>query len=625
MPANPRGRRAVAVGLLVSLGALPACSLLGDSASVAVAKKFLTDWGAGKYDAAAASTDAATSAKSALSATASQFDARATVAISSVSEKDGQAVAKYSVTWPLSGGTHKWRYDGTLTTTKSGDAERVHWTPTILHPKLTAGDQLQVRTELPKRAPLTDRNGKNLFAEGPVVEVGVQPNKVGDLTAVATKLAAALRAEEIVAADIVRDAKKAKPTEFVPVVTLRADRYNQLKSQIHPLPGTVFRNETRNLSVDRDFAPMLLGRVGDPSAAVLTENRLPKTTTGEIGTSGLQRGLNDRLAGRPGTVVSRVNKAGTSQQLAAFGGQPGKPVRLTLDPRVQNAAQVALAGVAQKAAIVAVRPSTGELLGVAQTEAATYDIALNGRYPAGSTFKIITATALLNAGGVTESTPVACPAATAIDGKTFINQDRFALGQVPLRTAFARSCNTTFVNMATKLPADALPKTASQYGVGAGWKLPIDSFSGSLPTPKSRVEQAADAIGQGKVLVSPMTMALTAAAVRQSKVPAPSLIAGEAAKPTTAPPAIAPNALPQLRNMSRAVVTDGTAAELKNLAGLAGKTGTAEYGSAVPPRSHSWFAGYRGDLAFSVFVEDGATTKAQAATPLAGKFISASG
>src|SRR5204863_57417 len=80
-------------------------------------------------------------------------------------------------------------------------------------------------------------------------------------------------------------------------------------------------------------------------------------------------------------------------------------------------------------------------------------------------------------------------------------------------TAFAHSCNTTFAGLASRLPARALEGAARKYGIGAGWQLPVPSFSGSLPPPAGEVERAADAIGQGRVLVSPLAMALVAAAV----------------------------------------------------------------------------------------------------------------
>jgi len=84
--------------------------------------------------------------------------------------------------------------------------------------------------------------------------------------------------------------------------------------------------------------------------------------------------------------------------------------------------------------------------------------------------------------------------------------------------------------------------------------------------------------------------------------------------------------LPALRDMMRAVVTEGTATALRDVPGgpVSGKTGTAEYGTAVPPRSHAWFTGFRGDLAFAVFVQDGQSSSTTA-VPVARAFLTVLG
>ena len=151
----------------------------------------------------------------------------------------------------------------------------------------------------------------------------------------------------------------------------------------------------------------------------------------------------------------------------------------------------------------------------------------------------------------------------------------------------------------------------------------MPSFGGSVPAPKDDTEKAADAIGQGRVEVSPLAMALVTASVARGGPVVPALVADRpaAGQAPAGPPAAV---LPALRDMMRAVVTEGTAATLASLPGSAvsGKTGTAEYGTAVPPRSHAWFAGWRGDLAFAVFVQDGQSSKTTA-VPVARSFLAA--
>jgi cell division protein FtsI/penicillin-binding protein 2 len=312
-------------------------------------------------------------------------------------------------------------------------------------------------------------------------------------------------------------------------------------------------------------------------------------------------------------------------QLQAVAGKPGTPVRVTLDRTVQAVAERALGTVQKNGAIVAVRPSTGEILAVANSAGAPFDLALSGQYPAGSTFKIITATAALDGRVASPAQLLPCPGTVTLGGRVVHNEDSFSLGSVSLQAAFAHSCNTTFAALAQRLPAGGLVAAAARYGIGAGWQLPVPSFSGSVPAPASPVELAADAIGQGKVLVSPLAMALVAAGLQRGSAVTPQLLAGTPAAAGKPPPALRPATVAAVRAFARAVVTEGTASQLRDLPGqVAGKTGTAEYGTASPPRSHAWFAGYRGDLAFAVFVEDGQTGGVPA-NPIAARFVTALG
>jgi cell division protein FtsI/penicillin-binding protein 2 len=142
-----------------------------------------------------------------------------------------------------------------------------------------------------------------------------------------------------------------------------------------------------------------------------------------------------------------------------------------------------------------------------------------------------------------------------------------------------------------------------------------------VPPPRDAAEQAADAIGQGTVLVSPFSMAMAAATVARGTLPSPTLIAGQPVTSASAPAPASAATVKTMQQLTRAVVTDGTATVLKAAGpAVAGKTGTAEYGNDKPPRSHSWFAGYSGDLAFAAFVLDGASTNLPATT-VVGTFL----
>src|SRR5207302_7839242 len=138
-----------------------------------------------------------------------------------------------------------------------------------------------------------------------------------------------------------------------------------------------------------------------------------------------------------------------------------------------------------------------------------YDRALVGRYPPGSSFKVVTTAALLQA-GLTPSTVVPCPPSAVVGGKPFTNFEGEAPGAVSFVTDFARSCNTAFVGLSGRLTGQSLGDAARTFGFGTKWSLPLASSSGQFTVPGDAAELAADAIGQGKVLASPLGMALVA-------------------------------------------------------------------------------------------------------------------
>ena len=616
-----RAARSAALIVAIFIGSgLVACSS-GPKPDGAVSA-YLGAWGKGDFAGAAKLTDSPAAAQAALEQVAKGLGG-ATVRAGKgrVAAKDEKATARFAAAWTIPGLAKPWTYDGQLGLVKKDDKWLVHWEPRGIHPRLGAGQRLSVHRTLPARAPILDRSGQPMFVQTAVVTVGIEPRRVTDLESLASTLSDIL---EIEAAPIIADVRKAKPTDFVEVITLRKSEYDKVRAQIYDLPGTVFRSGQQVLAPSPRFAQPLLGKVGDATAEVLSEVGAAYRPGDQLGLSGLQRALNKQLAGTAAGAVNLVDAKGALiAKVGDIAGSAGQPVKTTLDRATQSAADAALNAVALPAAIVAVRPSTGEILAVANSATAPFNIALAGQYPAGSTFKIVTVTAALAAGIVQPTSVVGCPGTVNIGGRTIPNEDKFVLGNVPLRRAFARSCNTTFASLGVKTDPADFQRTAAQYGVGAGWRLPVTSFSGSVSPPADSVQRAFDAIGQGKVLVSPMAGALMAATIQHGTVPTPALIAGQPATAKTAPPEGPPaNLLPPLREFSRAVVTEGTATELSGVPGgpLAGKTGTAEFGTSSPLRAHSWFVGYQGDVAFAVFVYGGQTSGVLA-NPLTKDFL----
>jgi len=363
----------------------------------------------------------------------------------------------------------------------------------------------------------------------------------------------------------------------------------------------------------------VVGSVGAADAAEAAELGPGYEAGDPIGRSGLQATFEAQLAGKPSGAVELQNSSGQVEQtLHRFPGQAPAPVQTTLDPAIQSAAQQALTDTTLPAAVVAI-DTGGAVRAVVSRPVGGFPRALLGKYPPGSTFKIVTTTAALDA-GVTPQDVIDCPPSVTVDGKVFVNAEGGALGPIPLTTAFARSCNTAFVNIATGLTDDQLMSAAATYGFDAEPGLGVPSFGGSFPPPSGPVEHAASALGQGRVEASPLQMASVPAAVAGGAWRPPYLLADAAPDESHA---LDPTVAASLRQMMGLVVSEGTgsAAALPG-SPVHGKTGTAEFGSATPPQTHAWFIGFRDDLAFAVLVEDGGFG-GEVAAPIAARFLEA--
>jgi cell division protein FtsI/penicillin-binding protein 2 len=203
---------------------------------------------------------------------------------------------------------------------------------------------------------------------------------------------------------------------------------------------------------------------------------------------------------------------------------------------------------------------------------------------------------------------------------------------VPFTTAFASSCNTAFVELTRDLDGAALREAGAAFGVGHTPRLGVPAFTGEVPETTPGTDTAASAIGQGRVLVSPLAVADVAATAARGASLAPSLVlsptpeasgadedgGGSGAAPSAREVAAA---LPALM---REVVTDGSGTALASVPGgpVHAKTGTAEYGDGTPPRTHAWVTGWQGDLAFAVLVaETPDAFGGQVAAPIAADLL----
>ncbi|MDQ2729810.1 MAG: penicillin-binding transpeptidase domain-containing protein [Actinomycetota bacterium] len=509
----------------------------------------------------------------------------------------------------------------TLTLHLVKDKWLVEWTPATVVPGLAPGDHLTTQATWPARAPVLGAGGMVLTPSTQTVSVGLTGSRLKDPNRVSAALITAGFDPARVAQSI-SDAT-AHPAKFTLVATIPQDRYAQIAGSIYSLPGTSFTTTNSETTITPDLAAHIVGNVGPITAEQLKTLGDAYGPTSMVGHNGIEAAYEHQLAGTPALTVNLVAATGGAvSTVAARPPVPGKPVQTTIDPTVERAAENALGGGSQQAALVAIRPSTGEVLAsVSRPTNSGYNLAFEAAVPPGSTFKVMTTDALL-AAGLQASATLTCPPTISVGGRSFHNSEGEAAPTLTFEQAFAKSCNTAFIGATRSLPDAALPAAAARFGVGTTFNLGLPADGGKVPTPTSDDIKAASTIGQGQITVSPLAMAAVAATAANGTLHEPRLVAGT--PDDTAPPApVDPAIIAALHTFMAAVVAPGGTAGGANLpAGTFGKTGTAEFGSGPTLPTHAWFIGFRGDLAFAVFVYGGGVGGTVAA-PLAAKFLAA--
>ena len=617
---SARSAAPIAVLLLVMLAAVfLVYRTLSDSGAKDAAETFAEEWSAGDDAAAAQLTDDPRVAAAALKANRAGLDgAKLQATLGEVKETGDGATARVSLSWrvPRIG---RWSYASNLSVREGGDHWRVDWSPKIVHPKLDEVTRLGTTTVPDERGEILDRNRRPLMRERPVKRVGAIAGKVKDPAATAQALADAL---DVDARPLERTIRNGGKEQFVEALALREDDYEEVAPSLAVLPDVTTVDGTAVLAPSREFGRALLGAVGPATKEQLDKLGDRAAPGDSVGQWGLQAAFERRLAPVPERRV--VIRAGGEpiETLLAREGRPGRALATTLDTRVQAAAEGALAEQSDEAALVAVQPSTGDILAVANRPVnSTYNRALEGTYAPGSTFKVISTAALLRAGLEVDET-VDCPPTIDAGGRQFKNFEGGAEGPVPFSRDFAVSCNTAFVSLADRLEPTDLRNTARDFGLGRKLKLGLPAASGQVPPGEDEVQRAAAMIGQHEIIASPLAMAGVAATVADGRWRAPRLLASD---PQRAGPELAAEERDTLSTLMRSVVTAGSGTALAAVPGEpSGKSGTAEFGGGDPPPTHAWFVAFRDDVAVSVLVERG-DSGGEVAAPLAAGFFQALG
>ena len=596
MSRNPsRARRAapaLAAVLTCSL-AVSGCSLLGLDAGSRTLDDFVSALSDGDVARAAGLTDDPDRATAGLTAS---VEGMQKAEISAHRSDDGadpdDGPTGLDITW-----THP---DGRVVTTHgeaetdgSRDDSRVRWTPAVLDTRLAEGGRLQYSELLDYATDVVDRTGAPLLSWTPVTSVRLAADAADSADRVAEVMQGAVPG---LTGQQIRDGlQQSQPYE---VAGLRQEDLDPIRADLQAVPGVTLSESGRLAPVDRDLRSPALDEIPDGWLQALRERAGWSATLQNPGADPVE--LGGAPAGDVPTMVS------------------------TLQTSIQRAALDTVRGIDGPASIVAIQPSTGGVLAVAQNSAADAQgpVALQGLFPPGSTFKTVTTAAALDAGTVGADDQVNCPGVVTVSGRTIPNEDEFALGTVPMSTAFARSCNTTQALISDALPPAAMKDTAASLGLGVDYTTPgLTTITGKVPETPPGPERVEAAIGQGDVLASPFGMAVMEASLAANgHMILPSVLSGRAATANTQPAPLPQPTVDTLRRFMVQTVQSGTATGAAGITGLGGKTGTAEVADGP---AHGWFAGTTGDLSFAVLLEGADSSKPAVAA--ATRFLEAAG
>jgi cell division protein FtsI/penicillin-binding protein 2 len=532
--------------------------------------------------------------------------------------EDGTATATATLAWTWPVATEQaWEYETVAELTYPGPADgeagewEAAWNTGVLVPGLESGERLAVERTEPARGEIVTTAGETLVGMTPVHHVGIDKTRPGWDTA-AQKLGQVLKFDKATTDDIAAQVDAAGEKAFVEVITIRDNDPEYDFQAAMAIDGVVGVPDELPLARERDFARGLLGSVGEATAEIVEKSKGTIQPGDMVGLSGLQAAHDEQLRGVPGLAVT-IEPAGDGESREAFTieKKDGEPVTVTLDPATQQRAEAALAGLDDLAsAIVAIRPSTGEVLAAASGPGSGgYSTATLGQYPPGSTFKIATSLAMLRS-GITPDTPLPCTETINVEGRTFQNVPGYptsAMGDaVPFRTVFANSCNTGFISQHQKISQQQLHDAAASLGLG----VEAEAFGaaaamGDVPTEAAGTEHAASMIGQGKVLATPLAMATVAASVSAGHTVSPWLVAPSDGKAREkAAGDLTADEAATLRGLMGGVVQEGSATALQDVPGIVGaKTGTAQFGDGS--KAHVWMLAITNDLAAVVFIEEG--------------------
>jgi penicillin-binding protein 2 len=489
---------------------------------------------------------------------------------------------------------------------------------------LAEENRINIRLIPPDRGLIQDRTGKLIAANEQNYRVVITREAAGDVDLVLRRLAGVI---PMTAEELERAIAEVKSiSAFVPVTVaerLSWEDFSKVALNAPALPGVVPEvGLSRRYPLDQDFAHVVgyVGPVSDKDLEELAEPdpllRIPKFQIGKIG---VEKWMEDTLRGRAGTKRIEVNSAGrVMRELDRQEGDPGTDIRLTLDAGVQNFAQARLGE--ESAAAVVIDVVTGDLVCCASSPSFDPNLfvrgishgdynalmeddhrplankTVSGAYPPGSTFKMVTALAALEAGVADAETRVRCPGFIEFGGRRFHCWKRAGHGTVNLERSLSESCDVFYYDIAQKVGIDKIAEMGRKLGLGTRFDIPMSAITeGIMPDKQWKLERHKQdwrigdtinaSIGQGYVLTSPLQLAVMTARIAGGRAVVPRLVRmvndRELPQPEAPPLEIAAEHLAAIRQGMYEVVNGerGTAKSSRVVDPalvMAGKTGTSQ-------------------------------------------------
>jgi len=537
-------------------------------------------------------------------------------------------------------------------------------------------NRINIRLIPPSRGRIFDRNGRVVAENSPSYRINIVREEAGDLDETIARLARIIELQPDELEDALKDLRELRGDTPVTIADrISWDDLSRVAVNAPALPGvTPEVGLSRHYPYGKDFAHVV-GYVGPVSDRDLERidapDQLLRIPRFQVGKIGLESRREDVLRGKAGTKRVEVNAAGrVMRELDRVEGQAGSDFQITLDTALQSYTHVRLAE--ESAAAVVVDCDTGDLLACASSpsydpnlfvrgiSATDYNAllenkyrplpnkAVQGVYPPGSTFKMITALAALEAGTYDAEDIIRCVGYLDVSGRRFHCWKRAGHGNMNLHSSLRESCDVYYYELALKTGIDNISAMANKLGVGVHYELPMTSVAKGLAPTKAwkREVRNADwrigdsvnaAIGQGYVLASPLQLAVMTARIATGRSVSPRLIKSidGVEQPTGrgSDLGLNENHLRQVRKGMFAVSNNrrGTAYSSRIMADefkMAGKTGTSQVRSEIvnnaevpwEQRDHALYVNFapadNPKIAVAVVVEHGGGGS-KAAAPIA--------